>query len=395
MGCGSSTPSILLPDPQLGQEHSFMVKKAGMLSKGYNVYNTQKELWLYIRSLSSFWDSDPEFTLENFIRDEQKVGQVLGRCAVGKLDEDYKKEVDWENDSDDSDFSLDDLFGFDDDDELKVKLKFKAKREARFYNAQGVEFAHLKVKLKGKAKVEVSINEGAGGAKTELWNTKSAIKKVYYSLTINGVDLPIEFSNHKWQDWDRQWSVPGMFNATYNAKFGTDEVFVDTKFLQAPPADLLLMAFAIAYFMHPSSYLAQAGDDDRPLGHDTHNLFLYDKKNKERLFLVTLAQSESISLKELAKNLGAKEVRFAGGEQAANCLKSERGCITCLSLYYDENNRVQWVVSTKVLNLDKVCVCAGCLDPKDHTQHNVVTMTLQQISEVIPQHWQHRMDIAP
>ncbi|KAF4736704.1 hypothetical protein FOZ62_002583 [Perkinsus olseni] len=261
MGCTASTPDVLLPDPEPGHEHSFKIKKAGLLSKGYNVYNMDKQLWLYIRSLSSFWDKDPDFTLENFVRDDDERGEVLGRCALGKLDEDYKKEVDWETDSDDSDFSLDDLFDFDDDDELKVKVKFKAKREASFKNAKGEEFAHLKVKVKGKAKVEVTINEGSGGATTELWSAKSAIKKVYYTLTINGVEVPVEFSNHKWQDWDRQWKIPGLLTATYDAKFGTDEVFVDTKCLEAPPADLLLVGFAMAYFMHPSNYLSRAENE--------------------------------------------------------------------------------------------------------------------------------------
>ncbi|EER03784.1 hypothetical protein Pmar_PMAR004418, partial [Perkinsus marinus ATCC 50983] len=51
-----------------------------------------------------------------------------------------------------------------------------------------------------------------------------------------------------------------------------------------------------------------AGDDDRPIGHDTHNLFLYDKKNKDRLFLVTIAQSENISLKELAKKVSPSKI---------------------------------------------------------------------------------------
>ncbi|EER14410.1 hypothetical protein Pmar_PMAR014462 [Perkinsus marinus ATCC 50983] len=157
-----------------------------------------------------------------------------------------------------SDFSLDDLFDFDDDDEWKVKWKFKAKREASFKNAQGEEFAHLKVKVKGKAKVEVEIDEDHEGNKTERWSAKSAVKKVYYTLTINGVEVPVEVDNHKWQNWDREWDIPGMFKATYDAKFGTDEVFVDTKCLEAPPADLLMIGFAMAYFMHPSSYLSRA-----------------------------------------------------------------------------------------------------------------------------------------
>ncbi|EEQ98554.1 hypothetical protein Pmar_PMAR028896 [Perkinsus marinus ATCC 50983] len=64
--------------------------------------------------------------------------------------------------------------------------------------------------VKGKAKVKVAIDLNADGTTRESWSSKSAVKKVYYTLTINGVEFPVEVNNHKWQNWGRDWDIPGM-----------------------------------------------------------------------------------------------------------------------------------------------------------------------------------------
>ena len=67
-------------------------------------------------------------------------------------------------------------------------------------------------------------------------------------------------------------------------------------------------------------------------------------------------------------------------------LKSCKGCITCLSLFYDEasnagGNAVQWVVEKPVIALAEetgngkgLTICAGCEDPLDHENHNTTTL---------------------
>ena len=60
--------------------------------------------------------------------------------------------------------------------------------------------------------------------------------------------------------------------------------------------------------------------------------------------------------------------------------KTEFGCITCLSLFYDEADvPVQWVVDEQLLKTETWRVCAGCKDPLDHTQHNTTDISLDQL----------------
>ena len=39
---------------------------------------------------------------------------------------------------------------------------------------------------------------------------------------------------------------------------------------------------------------------------------------------------------------------------------SEFGCITALSLFYDEEGSVVWVVDEQLLEVDEWRICAGC-----------------------------------
>ena len=76
----------------------------------------------------------------------------------------------------------------------------------------------------------------------------------------------------------------------------------------------------------------------------------------------------------MAKALQAKELRLC--QDAEENLKTTKGCITCLSLFYDKANNVTWAIDKELLANEEadICICAGCSDPLDHAQHNIVNM---------------------
>lgn len=257
MGCfGSSpvAPEEIIPNPEGDNPCSFVVKKAGVASSHYNVYNDQKQKWLYVRNDSSWFSSKSEFQIENWNRGEDGKGETLVRVEIEGKDADINRDVDWEGDSDDSDFSLDDLFDFDNDDELKVKLKWKFSRRARFLDSDNKEYASLKFKAKGKSKAELTIERDDEGNKTsERMESKTKVKKAFYTLEWGGEQVEVEVEGGHWQDYDRKWSCP-MFDAQYDAKWGTDEVKIDTKG-KCPGHDALGVGFALAYFLHPAQFV--------------------------------------------------------------------------------------------------------------------------------------------
>lgn len=124
--CGSGVPDVILPDP-LGPD-TFKVQKAGILGSSYDVYNKFDQKWLYIRNESSFWDKHNEFTLENFVRTDNK-GQVLGYAKIEGTDPEFSKFKTKVEDSD-GDFHILDDSDNDEDTEYKCKMKWKIKKEA-------------------------------------------------------------------------------------------------------------------------------------------------------------------------------------------------------------------------------------------------------------------------
>lgn len=260
--CGSSTavPDEILDDPT-GDVCNFKVKKAGMMSSHYAVLNAEDKPWLLIRNDSGWFAKDATFQLENYVREEgSDRGKTLVQVTVEGTDSDINKDVDWAGDSDNSDNeSIDDLFDFGDDDDVKVKLKWKVKRTATFTDADGNEFAKLKIKVKGKSKAEGEIKQAEEGGPTTMdISSKTKLKKVIYALTFNALgEDPVEvtFENGHWQDWDREWACP-MFTAKYDAKFGTDQVSIDSTG-QCLGANALAVGFAMSYFFHPASFLSE------------------------------------------------------------------------------------------------------------------------------------------
>jgi len=114
--------------------------------------------------------------------------------------------------------------------------------------------------------------------------------------------------------------------------------FCDSKVADA------LASFGIGMVADPIGRMNAAG---RLEGHSTHNFFVYDKKDKEKRVLVTVAQSSSMDMKAIPGIVGAKEVRLC--TEGDTLLGSAKGCITPLSLIYDVNGKVQWFVDDTLL----------------------------------------------
>jgi len=122
-GCCSGdigAPDVILGDPDNNQTNFYLVKRAGMMSSHFNVFNQEGQKWMMIRDESKIFDSHVTLTLENFVRGDDDLGEALATLTVDTLDVDYKSKV--ENDDDDEYFyGLFDLFsddGSDDEEEL-------------------------------------------------------------------------------------------------------------------------------------------------------------------------------------------------------------------------------------------------------------------------------------
>ena len=88
-------------------------------------------------------------------------------------------------------------------------------------------------------------------------------------------------------------------------------------------------------------------------GHSTHNFFVHDKKNKEKRMLVTVAQASSLDMKAIPGLVGCKEVRLCS--EGDTLLGSSKGCVTPLSLFYDQSKKVQWFVDGSLLADSSAC----------------------------------------
>jgi len=121
--------------------------------------------------------------------------------------------------------------------------------------------------------------------------------------------------------------------------------------------------------------------NNKPIGHHTHNLLVKDKKSKAA-FMVSSPQACDVNLKEAAKQLGQKEFRLHSDSQSVTGV--EKGCITPLSMIA-AGDKATLAIDESLLELPLLLMCAGCSDPLDHSQHNVVEIPpaalLQQLAE--------------
>lgn len=87
------------------------------------------------------------------------------------------------------------------------------------------------------------------------------------------------------------------------------------------------------------------------------NLFLYDKKKKERLWLVICAHDTAFTMKALEKNfgVGSGNLRGADPELLESTLGVKGGSVNIFALLNDKENKVKLVIdSTLLQNYDFV-----------------------------------------
>ncbi|KAH9257874.1 hypothetical protein BASA81_003893 [Batrachochytrium salamandrivorans] len=122
----------------------------------------------------------------------------------------------------------------------------------------------------------------------------------------------------------------------------------------------------------------------RPAGHDTHNLLVKDSKTK-KLYLVSMPQATQVDLKQLGEKLGGGAVRLAGPADVETAIALTKGCITPMWLFNNVQGNVVPVFDAKLMaEPDRALViCAGCDSALDHTQHNVVHISINQILQLV------------
>lgn len=82
------------------------------------------------------------------------------------------------------------------------------------------------------------------------------------------------------------------------------------------------------------------------------NLFLYDKKKKERLWLVICAHDTAFTMKALEKSFGVKngDLRGADPEILESTLGVKGGSVNLFSIINDNENKVKLVIDHTLLN---------------------------------------------
>lgn len=81
------------------------------------------------------------------------------------------------------------------------------------------------------------------------------------------------------------------------------------------------------------------------------NLFLSDKKNKARMWLVCAADDTAIDMKALTKTFGCGSGNLRGGseEEMFNKLGARKGCLNLFSIINDTENAVKLVIDKRLV----------------------------------------------
>lgn len=78
-----------------------------------------------------------------------------------------------------------------------------------------------------------------------------------------------------------------------------------------------------------------------PWGHPK-NLFLYDKKNPNRLILLSIVETKRLDINRFAKMIGITGLSFADAETLKKFLGVTPGSVTPLGLFHDGNGQVTY-----------------------------------------------------
>jgi hypothetical protein len=271
MGCGTSVPKVIIPDPTPGQECKVLFKKTGTFSRDQYVYQDcdKEKKWLLMDKEGSLF-SNPTYTLENFVRDnpnKKNEGHCL--CAA-KLEVTEAKTYGFsvKEDSDESEADSGE-WGDGDSSSVTVKMKWKQVVKVKFFSdrERKEHIADVKVKAKGKAKKtttttkETVTNTDADGNQTtqEVERVSVDIQKkvtrVIYTITeMKGEEgkmptITLHGKPNKSAEKLR-WESP-VFTAEIDQKigWGSDQIEVHTNWKN--PALGMLMGYIIAKDISP------------------------------------------------------------------------------------------------------------------------------------------------
>lgn len=269
MGCcdsKSSVPDVIIPDPVAGETHKVLFKKNGMLSRDQNVFQDcdKEKKWLMMDKEGGFWKG-PTYILENFVRDEKGLGQVLCAAKLSICEcRTYGHKM-----SEDSDSSSDDSSDSQSVTDIMVhKMKWAQKIKVKFYSDRDrtEQIAEVKVKAKGKAKKTttttrrmVDDRDGEGNVTgqheevNERVNVDKKVKKVKYVIEeLKGEESapPIKLEGKPNKNaYKLKWTGPVFTAEIDSSGWGSQEIEVTTSYQN--PALGMLMGYIIAKEISP------------------------------------------------------------------------------------------------------------------------------------------------
>jgi len=272
MGCGSSAPKVIIPDPTPGQECKVLFKKTGMLARDQYIYQDmdKEKKWLFMDKEGSLF-SNPTYVIENFVRGKNPNKKNEGEClCAAKLEVTEAKTYGFSA-KEDSDSSEPDSGEWGDGTSTTVetvKMKWKQVVRVKFYSDRDRknQIAEVKVKAKGKAKKTtttvmetVSSTDSEGNTTSQEVERKSVdiqkkVTKVVYNITeMKGEEgkLPtivLHGKPNKAAD-KLKWESP-VFTAEIDQKgFLSDQIQINTNWKN--PCLGMLMGYIIAKDISP------------------------------------------------------------------------------------------------------------------------------------------------
>lgn len=104
------------------------------------------------------------------------------------------------------------------------------------------------------------------------------------------------------------------------------------------------------------------GMDEKCEGVICKNLFLKDKREETKFYLVSLPLHKRANIKELEKKLGIKKLTFGSKDELFEKLNILPGSVSILNIIDAKDTDVIFLVDSELLKFDKVC-----FHPNDNT----------------------------
>jgi hypothetical protein len=271
MGCGTSVPKEIIPDPTPSQECKVLFKKTGMMSRDQYVYQdlNKEKKWLLMDKEGSLF-SNPTYVLENFVRGKNPNKKNEGEClCAAKLEVTEAKTYGFETHEDSDSSEAESGEWGEESDVVVVKMKWRQGIKVKFYRDRERTdmIAEVKVKAKGKAKKTtkttmetVTTTDSDGNSSSEevervAVTIEKKVTKVKYTITElkdEGKELPPIKMEGKpnGKAGKLRWESP-VFNAEIDPKggFSSDQIEVHTNWKN--PALGMLMGYIIAKDISP------------------------------------------------------------------------------------------------------------------------------------------------